>query len=82
MRHLMDSYGMSNLILKTLKVVKDKLIRKNIKTNISFPKKELRTGQLKTLDTQMAYPTGVHIWVLQKSKSIKIIGNIVKVINN
>ena len=41
-----------------------------------------KMGQLKTLGTQMGYPIGVPIWVLQKSKSIKIIDNIVKIINN
>ena len=39
-------------------------------------------GQMKTLGTQMGYPTGVPIWVLQKNKSIKIINNVVKIINN
>ena len=39
-------------------------------------------GQLKTLGTQMGYPIGVPIWVLPKNKSIKIIDNVVMVINN
>ena len=39
-------------------------------------------GQLKTLGTQMGYPIGVPIWLLQENKSIRIIGNVVKVINN
>ena len=30
----------------------------------------------------MGYPIGVPIWVLQKHKSIKIINNVFKVINN
>ena len=37
---------------------------------------------LKALGAQMGYPIGVPIWVLQKSKSLKIIDNIVPVINN
>ena len=39
-------------------------------------------GQLETLGTQMGYPIGVPIWVLQENKSIKITDNVVKVINN
>ena len=39
-------------------------------------------GQLKTLGTQMGYPIGIPIWVLRKNKSIKIIDNVVMVINN
>ena len=39
-------------------------------------------GQLKMLDTQMSYPIGVPIWVLQQNKSIRIMDNVVKVINN
>ena len=39
-------------------------------------------GPLKALGAQMGYPIGVPIWVLQKNKSIKIIDNIVQVINN
>ena len=38
-------------------------------------------GQLKMLGTQMGYPIGVPIWILQKNKSIKIIDNVVMVIN-
>ena len=41
-----------------------------------------KLGQLKTLGTQMGYPIGVPIWVPQKNKSIKIIDNVVMVINN
>ena len=39
-------------------------------------------GQLNTQGTQMGYPIGVPIWVLQRNKSIKIIENVVKVIHN
>ena len=39
-------------------------------------------GQLKTLGTKMGYPIGVPIWVLRRNKSIKIIDNVVMVINN
>ena len=39
-------------------------------------------GQLKTLGTQMSNQIGVPMWVLQKAKSIKIIDNAAKVINN
>ena len=44
--------------------------------------KEFLKSQLKTLGTQMSYSTGVPIWVLQKNKSVKIINNVVKAINN
>ena len=39
-------------------------------------------GQLKTLGTQMGYPIGVPIWVVRENKSIKIIDNVVMIINN
>ena len=41
-----------------------------------------KMGQLKTLGTQMDYPIGVPIWVLQENKSFRIIDNAVKVIQN
>ena len=81
-RHLLDSYAMSDFILKILKVLKDEIDKKEYKTSISFPKKEPKTSHLKTLGTQMGYPISVPNWSLQKSKSIKIIGSVVKAINN
>ena len=52
------------------------------KSNFEHSMKSASAGQLKTLGTQMGCLIGVPIWVLQKHKSIRITGNIVKVINN
>ena len=35
-------------------------------------------GQLKTPGTQIDYPIGVPIWLLQKNKYIKVIDNFIK----
>ena len=43
MRHLLDSYSMSNLLLNIFKVLNGEVDKRNLKTNISFSKKEIRT---------------------------------------
>ena len=43
MRHLLDSYGMSNLILSILKMLNDEIDKKEYKNKHKFPIKELRT---------------------------------------
>ena len=81
-RHLMDSYAMSNLILKILKVLKDEIDKKEYKNKHKFSQKRVKDGSLENAGYPNGLPNSVPNWSLQKSKSIKIIGNFVKVINN
>ena len=81
-RHLLDSYAMSNLILKILKVLKDEIDKKEYKNKHKFSQKRAKDGSLENAGYPNGLPNSVPNWSLQKSKSIKIIGNFVKVINN
>ena len=47
------------------------LIDLYINRTISF--RSSQRGHLKTLSTQMGYPIGIHIWVLQKHIFIKVV---------
>ena len=73
---------MSNLILKILKVLKDEIDKKEYKNKHKFSQKGAKDGSLENAGYPNGLPNSVPNWSLQKSKSIKIIGTFVKVINN